>query len=81
MGFIDETIKKEENLFEFFNKEMILKNNKILPYRCYHKKFLSLFDYDSKQMRKLIDEGLLIYFPEPKSFTGEGKLILEVYFK
>ncbi len=47
---------------------------KIKPFRTYHKKFYSLFDYGANLKRKIIDEGIIIVFPEPKSFTGESLL-------
>lgn len=45
---------------------------KLQPSRVYHRKFYSLLDFNQNGKRSIIDEGLVLLFSKPKSFTGES---------
>jgi len=53
---------------------------KMKPFKTYHKKFYSLFDYGANSKRIILDEGIVILFPQPKSFTGESKFENTKYY-
>ncbi len=45
---------------------------KLQPSRVYYRKFYSLLDHQKYGKRNILDEGLVLLFAEPKSFTGES---------
>ena len=51
---------------------------KLQPYHVYHKKFYSLLDLEKTGKRSILDEGLILLFSGPKSFTGESIFIKKI---
>ncbi len=49
---------------------------KFQPSHFYHRKFYSL-KTSNKGNRTILDEGLILIFKEPKSFTGESKIMVK----
>lgn len=45
---------------------------KLKASRAYHRKFYSILDKKEDEGRGIIDEGLILLFADPKSFTGES---------
>lgn len=69
----DEKFKEKIASSEFFEKDEILKRFQIKERNAYFRKFYELSSTKEKIDSKMnvIDQGLVLYFPEGKSFTGE----------
>jgi len=77
----DQVYKEKILNSEEFNKNQLLERFQIKERYAHFRKFHEILKHDKESFMKksIIDQGLIVYFPEGKSFTGEDIIEFHIH--